>query len=220
MPQKSENFPPNWDDIDDECHHIPLNCPWTITSENETLTVVSTFLKCSFNYDFWIRVAAHPEGNPNISKQIDNNKHNPLLESLSEALNDYEDFSELHLNSHQLHILEELLDSLFSRYNPHNGQYSSCLSWRSHRQILRHRSRSARRIFHLNRKINFAHGDAGDLTNYTFKKKALFSSLLRGPAAEWYENNITNATTWEIVRTNFITRFSDGRNKFRYRMEV
>ena len=52
------------------------------------------------------------------------------------------------------------------------------------------------------------------------EKKALFSSLLRGPAAEWYESNITNATTWEDVRTTYITRFSDGRNKFRYRMEV
>ena len=39
-------------------------------------------------------------------------------------------------------------------------------------------------------------------------------------AAEWYESNITNAATWENVRTNFITRFLDGRNKFRYRMEV
>ena len=76
----------------------------------------------------------------------------------------------------------------------------------------------------IERKINFAlgdaPGDAGELANYTFRKKALFSSLLRGPASEWYENNITNATTWENVRTNFITRFSDGRNKFRFRMEV
>ena len=76
----------------------------------------------------------------------------------------------------------------------------------------------------IERKINFAVGDApadaGELVNYTSRKKALFSSLLRGPAAEWCENNITNATTWENVRTNFITRFSDGRNKFRYRMEV
>ena len=74
----------------------------------------------------------------------------------------------------------------------------------------------------IERKINFALGDvpadAGELSNYTFRKKALFSSLLRGPAAEWYESNITNATTWENVRTNFITRFSDGRNKFRYRI--
>ena len=76
----------------------------------------------------------------------------------------------------------------------------------------------------IERKINFAlrdaPGDAGELENYTFRKKALFSSLLRGPAADCYESNITNATTWENVRTNFITRFSDGRNKFRYRLEV
>ena len=76
----------------------------------------------------------------------------------------------------------------------------------------------------IERKINFtlgdAPGDAGELANYTFRKNALFSSLLRGPAAEWNENNITKAATWKKVRTNFITRFSDGRNKFRYRMEV
>ena len=69
------------------------------------------------------------------------------------------------------------------------------------------------------RKINFALGDApGDareLPNYTFRKKVLLSSLLRGPVAECYESNITNATTWENVPTNFITRFSDGRNNFR-----
>ena len=74
------------------------------------------------------------------------------------------------------------------------------------------------------RKINFAlgdpPGDAGELANYTFRKKALFSSLLRGPAAERYESNITNATTWDNVRTNFVIGFSDGRNNFRYRMEV
>ena len=76
----------------------------------------------------------------------------------------------------------------------------------------------------IERKINFAlgdaPGDAGELATYTFRKKELFSSQLRGPAAEWYESNITNATTWDNVRTNFIARFSDGRIKFRYRMEV
>ena len=76
----------------------------------------------------------------------------------------------------------------------------------------------------IERKINFAlgdaPGDAGELANYTFTKKALVFSFLRGPPAEWHESNITNATTWANVRTIFITRFSDGRNKFRYRMEV
>ena len=76
----------------------------------------------------------------------------------------------------------------------------------------------------IEKKINFAlgdaPGDAGELANYTFWKKALFSSSLPGPAAEWYENNITNANTWENARTNFFTRFLDARNKIRYRMEV
>ena len=112
MPQEFENLAPNWDDIDDECQHIPLNCPWTITSENETVTNVITCLKLTLNDDFWIRATAHPEGNPHISKQIDINKHNPLLESLSEALDKYEEFPEPHLNSYQLYILGEMLDSL------------------------------------------------------------------------------------------------------------
>ena len=113
MPQNLENNPSNWDEIDDKCQHIPLNCPWTITSGNETLRVVITCLKWTFNYDFWIRVTAHPEGNPTISKQINIIKHNPLLVSLSEVLDNYEDFPEHNLNSHQLHILGELLDTLF-----------------------------------------------------------------------------------------------------------
>ena len=75
-----------------------------------------------------IRVTAHPETNPSFSKQIDKNRHNPILEPLLEALNDYEDFPETHLNSHQLHINGELLDSLLWRYNSRDGQYSPCLS--------------------------------------------------------------------------------------------
>ena len=66
----------------------------------------------------------------------------------------------------------------------------------------------------IERKISFAlgdaPGDAGELVNYTFSKKALFSSLLRGPAAEWYESNITNATTWEDVRKNLSLDFQMG----------
>ena len=93
-------------------------------------------------------------------------------------------------------------------------------------KFFRHRSRSGRRIFHqINRTKNqlcsWRHTWIRKRTcKLHFQKKALFSSLFRGPAAEWYESNTTNATSWDKVRTNFITRFSDGRNKFRYRMEV
>ena len=128
MLYKSENLPPKWDDIDNECQQIPSDCPWTNTSAKATLTVVITCLKWTFNYDFRIKVTAHPEGKPNTSKQMNISQHHPLPASLSEALNDYEDFPEPHLNSHRIHNFGELLDFLFRRYNPHNGQYSSCLS--------------------------------------------------------------------------------------------
>ena len=77
----------------------------------------------------------------------------------------------------------------------------------------------------IERKISFALGQppaapGADLDAYNFRKKALFSSLLRGPAAEWYETNIVAATTWDQLRERFIPRFADGRNKFRHRMEI
>ena len=76
----------------------------------------------------------------------------------------------------------------------------------------------------IERKISFAHGDAPAnpeaLVNYNFRKKALFSSLLRGPAAEWYGSAIEAATPWEDIRTIFNTRFSDGGNKIRHQLEV
>ena len=55
-------------------------------------------------------------------------------------------------------------------------------------------------------KIIFALGTepeaaADEHINYLFRKKALFSSLLRGPAAEWYGSTITDAITWNDVRT-------------------
>ena len=76
----------------------------------------------------------------------------------------------------------------------------------------------------IERKINFALGDApanaDALAKYNFRKKALFSSLLRGPAAEWYGSTTEVATPWKYIRTKLITRFLDGRNKFRHRLEV
>ena len=74
-------------------------------------------------------------------------------------------------------------------------------------------------------KIFFALGtepDPGDLEHviYLFRKKTLFSSLLRGPAAEWFRSTIQDAMICHENRTLFITIFSDGRNKFRHRMEV
>ena len=71
-------------------------------------------------------------------------------------------------------------------------------------------------------KINFSMGhepeDDDERRRYLFRKKALFSSLLRGPAAEWYSDHIRDRDTWEEVRANFLARFSDDRDKYRYRI--
>ena len=224
---KRENLPPNWDDIEDECQHIPLNCPWTITSEDKTLTFVITCLKWTLYIGFWIRVTAHSERNPITSNQLAFNKNNLLLESPLETLNDYEEIPEPHLNSHQLRILGDLLEFLFSEkiiptmantYFAYPDLAIDNFSGTDPDQDVESF------IQLIERKINFAvrdaGGDAGEPANYTFRKKTLFSSLLRGPTAEWCQNNITNATTCESVRKKCLTRFSDGRNKFRYRMEL
>ena len=114
MPQKLDNSPPDWDNIEDKCQHIPINCPWTIVSNDKNLTVIISCSKWTFNYDFWIRVTVYPEENPHISKQVDIWEHSPLLESLSEALSKFYNFPEPHLNYFQLHIFGELLDYLAS----------------------------------------------------------------------------------------------------------
>ena len=115
MPQKL--YSSLLDEIpENECKHVPLNCPWIITSKGETLTVIITCLKWTFNYDFWSRVTVNPEGNSDLSKQIDLDDYHPLLKSLSDALNRYEDFPEPHLNSFQLEVLEELVEYLYLKF--------------------------------------------------------------------------------------------------------
>ena len=69
MPQNFENLPPNWDDIKEDCEHISLACPWTISCNDGTLEFIITSLEWTFNHDFWLRVtAAHSEGNHNRSQ--------------------------------------------------------------------------------------------------------------------------------------------------------
>ena len=215
MPQKFENLPPNWDDNKEECQHVPLNCPWTITSEDETLAVITTCLEWTFKCDFWIKVTAFPEENAKISKRTDIQKHHPLLESLSEPLNDYVVFPELHLNSHQLHFLGELPDFLFwediipNIANAHVAYPDLALD-----NIAGFVPDQDAEVFIrlIKCKINFDHGTGPEVADaehviYLFGRKALFSSLLRGLAAEWYGSTIQDAMTWDEVRTLFITRF-------------
>ena len=211
----------------DEIQHF--NCPWTITTHNESITVNIIYLKWTFNSDFWIRVEIHPQGNPKDSQLLDIDELHPLFKSLATALLNFYEFPEPHLTELQLHVYSELMDHLSYKVdwttimaNTHLTYPDLALDKLPGSDL----DQDAESFVQLiERKINFALGDAptapNDLVSYTFRKKALFSSLLRGaPAEEWYENNIQNATSWAATREQFITRFSDERNKFRHRMEV
>ena len=62
-----------------------------------------------------------------------------------------------------------------------------------------------------------------DRENYLFRQRALFASLLRGPAAEGYAANINEedaAHTWDFIKREFRTRFTDGRDKYRFRIQA
>ena len=77
---------------DDGFDEIPyFNCPWTITTSNESITVNIIYLKWTFNYDFWIRVEGHPQRNPKVFQLLDIDELHPLFKSLATALlNHYE----------------------------------------------------------------------------------------------------------------------------------
>ena len=117
MPKMLESSITHLDELsEEECKHIPLNCIRPITAHDTNLTVIITCLKWTFNFEFCVRVTAYQLGAPNISKQIDVDDHHPLLRSLDDALHLYEALPEPHLNSHQLEILEELMEYLHFKF--------------------------------------------------------------------------------------------------------
>ena len=64
----------------------------------------------------------------------------------------------------------------------------------------------------VEKKIEFSLGtrpaDAGDEQDaYDNRQRALFGSILRGPAAQWYQGLAANLT-WNEIRDHFIDRFT------------
>ena len=229
MPEKLESSILNLEnETEEKWKHISLNCLWTSTSHDTSLTVFITCLNCTFSYEFFVRVIAYPLGAPNVSKQIDLYDDHSLLRSLTDALNFNEVFPELHLNAYQLENLEEPIEYLDLNFywsimaQPHLTYPDLAVDKFSGTDP----DQNADAFNHLTEcKINSALGtepDPCDLEHFIYlnRKKALFSSLLRGPAAGWYGSTIQDAKTWNEVRTLFITKFSDGRNNCRHRMEV
>ena len=77
----------------------------------------------------------------------------------------------------------------------------------------------------LEKKISFSLGsrpatnENNIQTVYDDRRKALFGSVLRGPAAEWFDS-LEAALTWDEIKTQFIARFTDGKMQYRFRIEA
>ena len=56
-------------------------------------------------------------------------------------------------------------------------------------------------------------------TVYDDRRKAHFGSVLRGPAAEWFDS-LDAGLTWDEIKTQFIARFTDGKMQHRFRIEA
>ena len=54
--------------------------------------------------------------------------------------------------------------------------------------------------------------------SYDDWRKALFGSVLRNPAAEWF-CSFEAALTWDKIKTQLIARFTDGEMQYRFRIE-
>ena len=114
MPQPANQNSGVWNTLGDngfdEIQHF--KCSWTITTNYEIITVNIIYLNWTFNYDFWIRVEIHPQGNPKASQLLDIDELHPLFKSLATALLNYYEFPEPHLNEFQLHVYGEVVDHL------------------------------------------------------------------------------------------------------------
>ena len=80
-------------------------------------------------------------------------------------------------------------------------------------------------ILLLEKKISFSLGSRPTTkknniqTVYDDRRKALFGSVLRGPAAEWLDS-LEAILTWDETKTQFIARFTDGKMQYRFRIET
>ena len=114
MPHPANQNPVVWNTLGDGgFDEIQLfNCPWTITTNNESITVNIIYLKWTFDYDFRVRVEIHPIGNAKAPQLLVIDELHPLLQSLSTALLNYYEVPEPHLKEFQFHVYGELMDHL------------------------------------------------------------------------------------------------------------
>ena len=63
-----------------------------------------------------------------------------------------------------------------------------------------------------------ADGDAR--RSYDNRQRSLFGSLLTDTSLEWFNDNVTNATTWAQLKDLFLNRFTEGRGQFKHRIDA
>ena len=119
MPHPTNQNSAVWNTLaDDWFDEIPhFNCPWTITTNNESITVNIINIKWTLIYDFSISVEIHPQGNPKASQLLDLDEPHPLFKSLATALLNFYEFPEPHLNEFHLHVYGELIDHLSYKFD-------------------------------------------------------------------------------------------------------
>ena len=54
--------------------------------------------------------------------------------------------------------------------------------------------------------------------SYDSRQRSLFGSLLTDTSLEWFNDYVTNATTWAQLKDLFLNRFTDGRDQFKHRI--
>ena len=71
-------------------------------------------------------------------------------------------------------------------------------------------------IFSIGQRPN--DGDAR--RSYDSRQRSLFGSLLTDTSLEWFNDNVTNATTGAQLKDLFLNRFTDGRDQFKHRIDA
>ena len=75
----------------------------------------------------------------------------------------------------------------------------------------------------VDRKVKFSLGvvptDPDKKKSYENRQRSLFGSLLTDTALEWF-NTIDEAKVLNDIKNDFLDRFTDGRDKFKHRLEV
>ena len=56
--------------------------------------------------------------------------------------------------------------------------------------------------------------------SYDSRQRSLFGSLLTDTSLEWFNDTVTNATTWAQLKDLFLNRFTDGRDQFKHRIDA